>query len=199
MSGNSCAVFLFGWLSSPRRVRDVTSLHSRSPEVCLVFPGHLFFLSRSVNACVDVVLSGVKLLEALGLEPSDGKNHAVLHSRQDLREAFAHFMERGAAAERFFSDAEAFRDIARTASEHPTAQVGLGSLGNPLPHCLSPAGFHSPSGEQIIEEEACGVACVNGFPWDSAPAANGRGLSGLSPADVSKLKCQRCLLGARWG
>lgn len=124
----------------------------------MVFPGHLFFLSPSVNACVDVVLSGVKLLEALGLEPSDGKNHPVLSSGQDLREAFAHFMERGAAAERFFSDAEAFQDIARTASEHPAAQVGLrpeGSLGNPLACFLVTADC---SKEQIIEEGACGVA-----------------------------------------
>lgn len=112
----------------------------RCPEFCLLFPGRLFLLSPSVNACVDVVLSGVKLLEALGLEPSDGKNHAVLNSRQDLREAFAHFMERGAAAERFFSDAEDFQDIARAASEHPAAQVGLhtqGSPGNP-PQLLLP-------------------------------------------------------------
>lgn len=75
---------------------------------------------------MDVVLSGVKLLEALGLEPGEGKNHAVLSSGQELREAFAHFMERGAAAERFFSDAEAFQAIARTASEHPAAQLYVG-------------------------------------------------------------------------
>uniref|UniRef100_A0A8C3J5B8 ADP dependent glucokinase n=1 Tax=Calidris pygmaea TaxID=425635 RepID=A0A8C3J5B8_9CHAR len=79
-----------------------------------------------VNACVDVVLSGVKLLEALGLEPGDGKNHVVLSSRQDLKEAFAHFMEKGAAAERFFSDAESFHHIARTASEYPAAQLYVG-------------------------------------------------------------------------
>ncbi|XP_027322016.1 ADP-dependent glucokinase isoform X1 [Anas acuta] len=79
-----------------------------------------------VNACVDVVLSGVKLLEALGLEPGDGKNHAVLASQQDLREAFMHFMEKGAAAERFFSDAESFHHIARTASEYPGAQLYVG-------------------------------------------------------------------------
>lgn len=125
----------------------------RCPEVCLLFPGRLFFLSRSVNACVDVVLSGVKLLEALGLEPSDGKDHAVLNSGQELKEAFAHFMERGAAAERFFSDAQAFQDIARTASEHPAAQVGLQpaqSLGNPLSDLLGTADFYFPSREQII-------------------------------------------------
>ncbi|NXK97340.1 ADPGK glucokinase, partial [Formicarius rufipectus] len=92
----------------------------------VVSPGRLSLVSCSVNTCVDVVLSGVKLLEALGLEPGEGKDHAVLSSGRDLGEAFTHFMERGAAAERFFSDAAAFQDIARTASEHPAAQLYVG-------------------------------------------------------------------------
>ncbi|XP_062062521.1 ADP-dependent glucokinase-like isoform X2 [Lepus europaeus] len=79
-----------------------------------------------VNACVDVVLSGVRLLQALGLSPGPGRDHAVLHSRNDLEEAFVHFMGRGAAAERFFSDKEAFQDIARVASALPAAQHYVG-------------------------------------------------------------------------
>lgn len=89
----------------------------------------IFLLCFRVNACVDVVLSGVKLLEALGLKPGSGKNHDVLNSKQDLREAFTHFMEKGAAAERFFSDAESFHHIAQTASEHPGAQVCIACEG----------------------------------------------------------------------
>nr|BAC33486.1 unnamed protein product [Mus musculus] len=76
-----------------------------------------------VNACVDVVISGVKLLQALGLSPGSGKDHAILHSRSDLEEAFLYFMGKGAAAERFFSDKETFHDIAQAASEFPGAQV----------------------------------------------------------------------------
>ncbi|XP_069313881.1 ADP-dependent glucokinase isoform X5 [Eulemur rufifrons] len=79
-----------------------------------------------VNACVDVVLSGVKLLQALGLSPGNGKDHTVLHSRNDLEEAFIHFMGKGAAAERFFSDKETFHDIAQVASEFPGAQHYVG-------------------------------------------------------------------------
>ncbi|KAM9183354.1 ADP-dependent glucokinase isoform 3-T3 [Dugong dugon] len=79
-----------------------------------------------VNTCVDVVLSGVKLLQALGLSPGNGKDHAILHSRNDLEEAFVHFMEKGAAAERFFSDKAAFQDIAQIASEFPGAQHYVG-------------------------------------------------------------------------
>lgn len=79
-----------------------------------------------VNACVDVILSGVKLLQALGLDSGDGQDHSVLHSKADLKEAFAHFMGKGAAAERFFSDAEAFHHIAQVASEYPGAQLYVG-------------------------------------------------------------------------
>ncbi|XP_074088769.1 ADP-dependent glucokinase isoform X2 [Macrotis lagotis] len=79
-----------------------------------------------VNACVDVVLSGVKLLEALGLSPANGEDHSVLHSREDLEEAFIHFMGKGAAAERFFSDEEAFHNISQIASALPGAQHYVG-------------------------------------------------------------------------
>ncbi|XP_001365190.2 ADP-dependent glucokinase isoform X2 [Monodelphis domestica] len=79
-----------------------------------------------VNACVDVVLSGVKLLQALGLSPGDGEDHSVLHSRKDLEEAFIHFMGKGAAAERFFSDGESFHNISQIASELPGAQHYVG-------------------------------------------------------------------------
>ncbi|KAM6426007.1 ADP-dependent glucokinase isoform 2-T6 [Liasis olivaceus] len=79
-----------------------------------------------VNACVDVVLSGVKLLQALGFHGEVGKDHSVLHSAADLEEAFVHFMQKGAAAERFFSDADAFHHIAETASDYPGAQLYVG-------------------------------------------------------------------------
>ncbi|XP_015274453.1 PREDICTED: ADP-dependent glucokinase [Gekko japonicus] len=49
-----------------------------------------------VNACVDVILSGVKLFQALGLDSGDGRDHSVLHSMADLKEAFAHYMGKGA-------------------------------------------------------------------------------------------------------
>ncbi|XP_006013662.1 ADP-dependent glucokinase isoform X1 [Latimeria chalumnae] len=79
-----------------------------------------------VNACVDVVLSGVGLLQALALEPGRGEDHEVLHSKEDLKETFVHFMEKGAAAERFFSKKDLFHQIARAASEYPGAQHYVG-------------------------------------------------------------------------
>lgn len=69
------------------------------------------------------MVSGVSLLQALALDPGSGRDHDVLHSTEDLRQTFIHYMERGAAAERFFSDKEVFQRIARAAAEYPGAQV----------------------------------------------------------------------------
>ncbi|TRY96005.1 hypothetical protein DNTS_002165 [Danionella cerebrum] len=85
-----------------------------------------------VNACVDVVVSGVGLLQALALEPGSGRDHEVLHSKEDLKEAFVHYMGKGAAAERFFSDKEVFQRIARAAAEYPGAQVRQNLKGKEL-------------------------------------------------------------------
>nr|XP_020481113.1 ADP-dependent glucokinase isoform X2 [Monopterus albus] len=79
-----------------------------------------------VNACIDVVVSGVGLLQALAVDPGTGQDHEVLHSKEDLKEAFIHFMGRGAAAERFFSDKEVFQWIARAAAEYPGAKLYVG-------------------------------------------------------------------------
>ncbi|KAL7867741.1 hypothetical protein SRHO_G00091250 [Serrasalmus rhombeus] len=83
-------------------------------------------IAVGVNACIDVVVSGVGLLQALAVDPGSGSDHDVLHSKEDLKEAFIHYMERGAAAERFFSDKEVFQRIARAASEYPGAQLYVG-------------------------------------------------------------------------
>ncbi|KAG7268673.1 hypothetical protein CRUP_010884 [Coryphaenoides rupestris] len=64
--------------------------------------------------------------QASALDPGPGLDHEVLHSREDLKEAFIHYMERGAAAERFFSDEEAFQRIARAAAEYPGAKLYVG-------------------------------------------------------------------------
>ncbi|KAI4874323.1 hypothetical protein NFI96_013949 [Prochilodus magdalenae] len=83
-------------------------------------------IAVGVNACIDVVVSGVGLLQALAVDPGSGSDHDVLHSKEDLKETFIHYMERGAAAERFFSDNEVFQRIARAASEYPGAQLYVG-------------------------------------------------------------------------
>ncbi|XP_052618386.1 ADP-dependent glucokinase isoform X3 [Peromyscus californicus insignis] len=128
-----------------------------------------------VNACVDVVISGVKLLQALGLSPGSGRDHAVLHSRSDLEEAFVYFMGKGAAAERFFSDKEAFYAIAQTASEFPGAQVLLcGPIGPKLHELLDDNVFVPPESLQEVDEFHLILEYLAGEEWGpfKAPHAN---------------------------
>ncbi|XP_075432142.1 ADP-dependent glucokinase isoform X2 [Ascaphus truei] len=79
-----------------------------------------------VNACVDVVLSGVSLLQALGLSPRAAGDHTVLNTPQELADTFLHYIQRAAAAERFYSDAGSFQQISSTASQVPGAQHYVG-------------------------------------------------------------------------
>ncbi|XP_078056028.1 ADP-dependent glucokinase isoform X2 [Mustelus asterias] len=79
-----------------------------------------------VNACVDVVVCGIGLLKALGLDAGNNVDHDTLQSREDLTETFSYFMEKGVAAERFFADKKLFQKIAQTASELPGAKHFVG-------------------------------------------------------------------------
>ncbi|XP_029991999.1 ADP-dependent glucokinase isoform X3 [Sphaeramia orbicularis] len=102
-------------------------LISASWETLITLPSRQWNrVAVGVNACVDVVVSGVGLLQALAVDHGSGLDHEVLHSEEDLKEAFVHFMERGAAAERFFSDKEVFQRIARAAAEFPGAKLYVG-------------------------------------------------------------------------
>ncbi|XP_061629360.1 ADP-dependent glucokinase isoform X1 [Phyllopteryx taeniolatus] len=113
--------------SSPQSQRRLEQVISNAWDSLITLPTRQWTrVAVGVNACVDVVVSGVGLLQALALDPGSGLDHEVLHSKEDLREAFVHFMERGAAAERFFSDKEVFRRIARAAAEYPGAKLYVG-------------------------------------------------------------------------
>ncbi|XP_026875753.2 ADP-dependent glucokinase isoform X4 [Electrophorus electricus] len=120
-------------------------------------------IAVGVNACIDVVVSGVGLLQALAVDPGTSRDHDVLHSKEDVKETFIHYMERGAAAERFFSDKEGFQRIARAAAEYPGAQLYVGGnaalIGQKLasnPHLVvllcGPVGpkLHELLDEQIV-------------------------------------------------
>ncbi|XP_067871751.1 ADP-dependent glucokinase isoform X2 [Heterodontus francisci] len=76
-----------------------------------------------VNSCVDVVVCGIGLLKALAMDPGNKVDHDALQSREDLKETFSYFMEKGVAAERFFTDKELFQNIAQTASQYPGAKL----------------------------------------------------------------------------
>ncbi|XP_054581079.1 ADP-dependent glucokinase isoform X6 [Eptesicus fuscus] len=130
-----------------------------------------------VNACVDVVLSGVKLLQALGLNPGDGKDHSILHSRNDLKEAFTHFMGKGAAAERFFSDKETFHDVAQVASKFPGAQHYVGGnaalIGQKFAANSDLKVFHAVTSLGLNEQELLFLSQSAAGPHSSLSSWNG--------------------------
>ncbi|KAM9854485.1 ADP-dependent glucokinase isoform 1-T1 [Aulostomus maculatus] len=113
--------------SSSQSPNSLEQVISAAWETLITLPTRQWSkVAVGVNACVDVVVSGVGLLQALAVDPGSGLDHEVLRSKEDLREAFIHYMERGAAAERFFSDKEVFQRIARAAAEYPSAKLYVG-------------------------------------------------------------------------
>ncbi|KAM7415027.1 hypothetical protein PAMA_019719 [Pampus argenteus] len=113
--------------SSSQSQHSLEQVISAAWETLITLPTRQWSkVAVGVNACVDVVVSGVGLLQALAVDPGSGLDHEVLHSKEDLKEAFIHYMQRGAAAERFFSDDEAFQRIARAAAEYPGAKLYVG-------------------------------------------------------------------------
>ncbi|XP_038157228.1 ADP-dependent glucokinase isoform X2 [Cyprinodon tularosa] len=120
-------VGLPGFLSSSQSHAGLEQTISAAWEALITLPSRQWSkVAVGVNACVDVVVSGVGLLQALAVDPGTGRDHEILHSKEDLKETFIHFMERGAAAERFFSNKEAFQRIARAAAEYPGAKLYVG-------------------------------------------------------------------------
>ncbi|XP_073329011.1 ADP-dependent glucokinase isoform X1 [Pagrus major] len=113
--------------NSPNSQNSVEQVISAAWETLITLPTRQWSkVAVGVNACVDVVVTGVGLLQALAVDPGAGLDHEVLHSKEDLKEAFIHYMGRGAAAERFFSDEEVFQRIARAAAEYPGAKLYVG-------------------------------------------------------------------------
>ncbi|KAL4622795.1 ADP-dependent glucokinase isoform X1 [Arapaima gigas] len=116
-----------GVLQLPSDNPTIEQTISNAWEVLIAEPARKWSrVAVGVNACVDVIVSGVGLLQALAVDPGAGQDHEVLRSKEDLKEAFIHFMERGAAAERFYSNGEDFQRISRAAVEFPGAQLYVG-------------------------------------------------------------------------
>ncbi|KAM4747953.1 ADP-dependent glucokinase isoform 2-T2 [Rhinophrynus dorsalis] len=114
-------------LQEPSSSPSLEEALSAAWDQLIVLPGkHWGRVAVGVNACVDIVLSGVSLLQSLGLSPGSTGDHMVLNTKEELANTFLHYMQRGAAAERFYSDASSFQHISNTASQDPGAQHFVG-------------------------------------------------------------------------
>jgi hypothetical protein len=65
---------------------------------------------------VDVILSGVNLVNKLNLTSAEVRDHEILGSLKELYETFIYFFSQGAPAERYLGDEEAFQRLV-TATE----------------------------------------------------------------------------------
>lgn len=75
------------------------------------------------NACVDIIVPGVKLLHALGIAPGPASDLSTLNSFGDLQSVFHHFLGKGAAAERYFVNQTVFQSIVDAALKLENAEV----------------------------------------------------------------------------
>ncbi|CAL1535328.1 unnamed protein product [Lymnaea stagnalis] len=72
-------------------------------------------LAVGINSNVDIIVSGVALLNALKILPGKRENKNVLSNFNDLQETFAFYFARGSAAERPFTDQPIYQKIIETA------------------------------------------------------------------------------------
>lgn len=93
------------------------------------------FICRT-NANIDLIVSGVELLNKLKQSPGGQENHNRLTSLADLQETFSYFFSRGRAAERIFTDAELYKQVVETVFSLGNIEVSSGSLSNSGFVCL---------------------------------------------------------------
>eukprot|EP00939_MAST-03C_sp_MAST-3C-sp1_P001835 g1835.t1 len=84
------------------------------------------------NANVDLIVPAIDFLESaeentpLPLDKTYGVNHESLESWSDVRETFAHFFDKGAAAERFVTKKELFDQVVRAAEKASSSSYRAG-------------------------------------------------------------------------
>ena len=80
---------------------------------CVIFLSCLY----SVNANLDLIVSGAGLLKAMGTSPQPPKLFEVLNEDKDISHLLAYSMESCLAVERFFTDLDRFKEIVKIASK----------------------------------------------------------------------------------
>ncbi|KAI6217535.1 hypothetical protein M3Y95_01214000 [Aphelenchoides besseyi] len=82
-----------------------------------------------INVNVDAILSGVGLINKLNLSSAEVCDHEVIGNLKELYEAFIYFFSRGAPAERYCADEDAFQRLA-TAVEDKNLRAHYSIGGN---------------------------------------------------------------------
>lgn len=82
-----------------------------------------YIFNFSINCNLDLIISGTDLLKALGQSPGESLDSVSLDNIEDLRNTFTHYFQKGAAAERTFTDEYQYKQIIETAERLPSKQV----------------------------------------------------------------------------
>lgn len=69
------------------------------------------FLICRTNTNVDLILSGVDLLQQLDINSSHSENHPIINSLKEFKECFKYFFQKGSAAERSLEKSDDFNAI----------------------------------------------------------------------------------------
>ena len=78
-----------------------------------------------MNANVDLIASGIKLLDKLNVKPGPKKDHSLLRNHEDLQETFAYYFNKGAGGERPFVVGRPFKELVSVAEELADTEVCL--------------------------------------------------------------------------
>ncbi|KAG7461122.1 hypothetical protein MATL_G00206620 [Megalops atlanticus] len=79
------------------------------------------------GGCVDIIVDGVKLLDKIGLQPTDRPfHHDYIENIAQLAESFAYFFPPGAASERFVMNDTLFTQLVEASRELPGNRWSVG-------------------------------------------------------------------------
>ena len=72
---------------------------------------------------MDLIVSGIELMRALGKEPGQSQDSPTLDSIDDFTNTFTHYFTKGSAAERTFTNPKDFSTIVKVAETVPGREV----------------------------------------------------------------------------
>ena len=85
-------------------------------------PSKFIFYFR-INCDIDLIVSGVALMQALNQEPGQQLDSVTIDSMEDFTNTFTHYFTKGMAAERTFTSGELYDKIVTAAETIPGKEV----------------------------------------------------------------------------
>ena len=85
-------------------------------------PSKFIFYFR-INCDIDLIVSGVALMQALNQDPGQQLDSVTIDSMEDFTNTFTHYFTKGMAAERTFTSGELYDKIVTVAETIPGKEV----------------------------------------------------------------------------